>query len=222
MTLDQVMSELKKRGTAQNVKIYKRHGAGDNLFGVSFAHLGELKRKIKIDHALGVQLWETGNSDAQSLATMIIDPSQLKPAQADKWIAGISYYLLSDLLSAVIARAPFARATMDKWMQSKKEFVRACGYNILGGLLRDGVDISDADCEKYLKTIEKEIHSSPNRARHSMNGALMGIGIYRSQLTQKALAAAGRIGKVEVDHGETGCKTPDAIPYIQKALARKK
>lgn len=27
--------------------------------------------------------------------------------------------------------------------------------------------------------------------------------------------------KVVVDHGETGCKTPDAGAYIQKALARR-
>jgi len=33
---------------------------------------------------------------------------------------------------------------------------------------------------------------------------------------------AAAIGKVEVDHGETSCKTPDAVPYIEKALARKK
>jgi hypothetical protein len=33
---------------------------------------------------------------------------------------------------------------------------------------------------------------------------------------------AARIGKVKVDHGETGCKTPDAVPYIKKAVERKK
>lgn len=33
---------------------------------------------------------------------------------------------------------------------------------------------------------------------------------------------AARIGKVEVDHGETGCKTPDAAVYIRKTLERRK
>jgi hypothetical protein len=28
---------------------------------------------------------------------------------------------------------------------------------------------------------------------------------------------AAKIGKVEVDHGETDCKTPDATEYIKKA-----
>jgi hypothetical protein len=40
-------------------------------------------------------------------------------------------------------------------------------------------------------------------------------------LRQKAIEAARRIAKVEVDHGETTCKTPDAVPYIEKAAKRK-
>ena len=39
MTYQQTMARLRKLGTVQNIKIYKRHGAGENLFGVSFANL---------------------------------------------------------------------------------------------------------------------------------------------------------------------------------------
>ena len=39
-------------------------------------------------------------------------------------------------------------------------------------------------------------------------------------LKKEAIAAAGRIGKVEVDHGKTSCKTPDAAAYIKKASAK--
>ncbi len=45
MNYKATMSELKRMGTAQNVKIYKPHGAGDKLYGVSFANLNILKRK---------------------------------------------------------------------------------------------------------------------------------------------------------------------------------
>ena len=38
-------------------------------------------------------------------------------------------------------------------------------------------------------------------------------------LAAVATAAADRIGKVEVDHGGTGCKTPDAASYIAKTPA---
>ncbi|NPD88104.1 MAG: hypothetical protein HGN29_05255 [Asgard group archaeon] len=41
MELNEVMDELERQGIAQNVKIYKHHGSGDNDFEVSFANLKE-------------------------------------------------------------------------------------------------------------------------------------------------------------------------------------
>ena len=215
-----IMNDLEKMGTAQNIKIYNRHGAGDNLFGVSFANLNILKKRIKIDHNLALRLWKSGNADARCLAIMIADPTAMTPAEAETWVNDITYYLLSDLLAGLIAKTAFAPKKMDIWMKSKKEFVRQCGYNLLAALLRDTVDMSDEKCRAYLRTIEKDIQNSPNRARHAMNMGLIAIGIYKRNLTDEAMATADRIGKVSVDHGETSCKTPDAIPYIKNALKR--
>jgi hypothetical protein len=101
--------------------------------------------------------------------------------------------------------------------------VRQTGYVALASFLRSGDPaLSDAACRRWLKQIEREIHGSPNRSRHAMNGALIAVGVFRPELAPEAVAAAGRIGTVEVDHGETGCKTPAAAPYIERALARTK
>ena len=72
-----------------------------------------------------------------------------------------------------------------------------------------------------LSTIGEEIHGRPNRTRYSMNGALIAIGMRNSKLRKQAEATAKKIGPVEVDHGETNCQTPDAVPYIAKAWERK-
>ncbi len=55
-----------------------------------------------------------------------------------------------------------------------------------------------------------------------MNDALISIGVFKPTLRKQAIEAAQRIGRVEVDHGETTCKTPDAVPYIEKASNRKR
>ena len=70
-----------------------------------------------------------------------------------------------------------------------------------------------------LGTIEAKIHKAKNRTRYSMNSALIGIGAYNAKLRKRALQVAKNIGTVEVDHGETGCKTPDAAAYIAKTVA---
>jgi hypothetical protein len=55
-----------------------------------------------------------------------------------------------------------------------------------------------------------------------MNNALIAIGVCKQGLRQQAIASAKRIGKIEVDHGETNCKTPEAMSYIEKAAQRKR
>jgi 3-methyladenine DNA glycosylase AlkD len=208
-------------GTAQNVKVYKRHGAGENLFGVSFANLNKLKRQIKVDHELATELWKTGNTDAMSLATMIADPTEITSASADDWLKSVSYGLVADLLAGVVAKSKHGLSKFKKWSKSKKEYTRQCGYGVLASMLRDDESqVSDELCIETLTRIETEIHTSPNCARQVMNGALISIGIYKPQLQAKAIAACRRIGKVIVDHGETSCKTPDAEAYIRKAAAR--
>jgi 3-methyladenine DNA glycosylase AlkD len=220
MTVEQVMNHLKKTGTAQNVKVYRNHGAKGDLFGVSFAEQGKLRKQIKVDHALALGLWETGNHDARTIATMIADPSQVTSSQLDKWVGEIEYHILADMVASFAARSPLALPKAMKWMKSKKEHVRQCGYATLASVLKEGVEIDDSECKSILATIEKEIHGSPNRARQAMNNALIAIGVYRPALQEVAITTARRIGKVEVDHGKTSCQTPDAVLYIQKATAR--
>jgi hypothetical protein len=113
------------------------------------------------------------------------------------------------------------RDRLPSWTGSADEYVRTFGYAVLSSLLRDEVPLDDSLLSRYLEKIEREIHQSPNQARHAMNGALMSIGIARPALQEKAIAAARRIGKVLVDHGDTSCKTPDAEQYILKAAARR-
>lgn len=216
------MKQLKKLGTAQNRKIYARHGAGDNTFGVSFANLYAIQRKIKINHGLAQQLWKTGNSEARILALLVADPGQLTAAQARAWLAEICNYGMTLYLAALVAKTSFADTLMYAWMKSRDEYPRACGYDILAIRMRaKDASISDANLKQILGTIEKEIHGSANRARYSMNSAVISIGTRRSVM-KDAVAAAKRIGPVEVDHGDTSCETPDAVTYIARVAKRNK
>lgn len=223
MNSSEVLATLKKLGKPQTAAIYKRYGTGDNVFGVLTSEIAKLRKKIKTDHALGIELWKSGNAEARALALQIADPAKLTRPAADKFVKDGPVRFVGWYLSELVARSPIADDTMRAWMKSDDESFREMGYGILGMRLRDDPDsVSDADAAKILATIEKEIHGSPNWARYAMNGALIGIGINKPALRKKATEAATRIGKVQVDHGETYCKTPDAAAYIGKAAKRKR
>jgi len=61
-----------------------------------------------------------------------------------------------------------------------------------------------------------EIHDQSNEVKAAMNGFVIAAGSYLPDITKKAKAAAKKIGKVTVDQGQTACKTPDALAYIEK------
>src|SRR5512134_536480 len=106
-TAASVLRELKRLGTAQNVKIYRRHGAGENVYGVSFGDLRPLGKKLGTDHGLALALWGSGNADARCLATMVADPAVMTREEADAWVEDIDYYLHADLVGGLVARTPF-------------------------------------------------------------------------------------------------------------------
>lgn len=219
MNYKDLIQELKSLGTEQNRKTYKRHGVQGELYGVSYAHLGTLKKKIKVDHELARQLWESGVHDARILATMIADPAQ-GSSVVDDWIKDVNSYVLTDALATFAAQSSPDPKKIDKWLKSKDEWIGCFGWSLFARLARTGGPFSDEALEQYLDTIEHDIHRAKNRVRHSMNSAVIGIGGRNEKLQKKALAAAARIGKVEVDHGDTDCKTPDAAAYIRKTAAR--
>lgn len=217
MTLDEMMATLAAAGSAQTRKTYARHGIGPEMFGVSYAELYKLRKRIKVDHRLALELWDTGNHDARVLATLIDDPKQIDRAQAERWLADMDNYGLTDALSGLIARSSLARAVMPEWMAREGEWESCAGWNILGQLALDDRTLDDAFFAAYLPVIEQQIHHAKNRTRYSMNNALIAIGTRGDALESAALAAANRIGKVEVDHGDTSCKTPYAPTYIVKS-----
>jgi len=84
-----------------------------------------------------------------------------------------------------------------------------------------GNRLDDVTASELAIQIRDTVHGSPNATRYAMNMALIAIGIGCPGIRQAVLDAAGTIGKVVVDHGRTGCVTPDIVPYIERALARK-
>ena len=222
MTAQDILGTLKKLGKPQTAAIYKRHGAGDNVFGVLSSEIARLQKKIKVDQALATELWRTGNAEARILALQVADPARLTRSSADAMVKDGPVRFVGPYLSELVARSPISDDAMRAWMKSPDEATREMGYSLLAARLKeDPASVTDAEAEKVLATIEKNIHSSPNWARRAMNGALISIGVFKPALRKTAIATAKRIGKVEVDHGETSCKTPEAASYIEKVSKRR-
>lgn len=218
MNCQSLLKELESLGSAQTRKTYCRHGVDTPQFGVSYKSFGMLKKRLKVNHPLALELWATGNHDARVLATMIADVGALTAAQAESWVKDVGNAPITDALAGLVCRSRVARQKAEKWMRSKKEWIGRAGWQVLARLALDDKKLDDDYFAAYLPTIEAGIHTAKNRTRDAMNMALIAIGVRSASLRKLALSAAKRIGKVEVDHGDTNCKTPDAAAYIAKTV----
>ena len=220
MLLEEVMRQLEEYGTEQNRKTYKNHGAKEPLFGVSFANLKLLKKKIKKDHDIAAGEWETNTMDAMTLATYILDPKKIATEQLNSWIQNVDYYCLMDVLMKSICTSPIAIERMEEWTKSNDEWIGRAGWSLLANIAIKNKTLHDDFFSPYLEEIKENIHNEKNRKKEAMNSALIAIGIRNEDLERQAIEIAREIGKVEVDHGATSCKTPDAESYIKKARER--
>jgi DNA alkylation repair enzyme len=220
VTVDEVINELAALGTEKNRGIYQRHGAKEPIFGVSYADLGKLAKRIKVDQPLAEALWAAGNHDARVLGLQITDPAAVAAQVADAWMADCDNYVLADALAGVVARSPVGEARAIAWRDRPDEWPASAGWATTTRLVSSGV-IDDASCSVLVDQIVREIHARPNRVRHEMVMTLIAIGARGdATLKQRVLDADRAIGKLAVDHGQTGCKTPAIGPYIAKIEAR--
>ena len=60
-----------------------------------------------MDHDLAVELWDSGNADARTLATMVADPDELTPTQATQWMKDVTFAPHEEGVAAVVAASSF-------------------------------------------------------------------------------------------------------------------
>lgn len=220
MTVGDIMAELQANGNDGIKKILLKHGVKEPFFGVKVEFLKTIQKRVKRDYQLAKDLFETGNADAMYLAGLIADDARMTKADLQKWIEkALSNNINEYTVPWVAAESKHGYDLGMEWIDSNIEHIAAAGWATLSNwiALKPDNELSIEQLKPLLDRVEKTIHTSPNQVRSTMNGFVMAVGIYFLPLTEDAIEAAKRIGEVMVDKGDTACKVPDAVTYIQKA-----
>src|SRR5688572_4517368 len=145
MTLNETFKQLKALGNEKVRALNAKSGAGDNQFGVSLGDIRTVAKKIKTDHALALSLWETGNVDAQFLATLLITPKKLSAKEMDRMVRSISFIRVADwLISYVVRQHPDKETLRQGWMLSDEHWAARAGWDLTSERVAkspDGLDI---------------------------------------------------------------------------------
>ncbi len=219
MNLQEVMDYLESKGSEQTRKIYTNHGAPDNFFGVKVGDLKPIQKKEKNNHALALELYDTGNSDAQYLAGLIANPKEFSKADLEKWAKNAGWYMVSEYAVAWnVAESPLCMEICSEWIQSEDEKLQECAWAAMAAYLgiAPDEDINTNYHASLIEYVEKNIHAAANRVRYCMNVYIIALGGAVAELTERCKQAGDTIGKVDVFMGKTSCKVPDIKSYISK------
>jgi hypothetical protein len=193
---------------------------GSRSFGVSIADLKVIAKTIKGQQALACELYETGNLDAMYLAGMVADGSQMTADQLTAWAEGAEgLQMISEYTVPWVAvENAQGRELAKRWMASKREHVASSGWTTYSGLVatKADADLDLAEIQGLLNRVVQGIGGAQNRVRHTMNGFVIAVGSCVRPLLKQAKSAAKQVGDVSVDVGDTACKVPLAMAYIQK------
>jgi 3-methyladenine DNA glycosylase AlkD len=223
MTSKEILAQLEKMGSPSIKKVYLKHGAVEPFFGVKVGDMKTIVKQVKQNHALAMELYDCGNSDAMYLAGLISSPKEMSKKDLQHWMKNAKWYMHSEYTVAwTAAESNHARELAMEWIASDKELVATAGWSTYASYIQitPNEALDKKEIQTLIKQIEKGIAKAPNRVRYAMNALLIMAGTQLEDLHATAKEVAKKIGVVEVDMGGTSCAVPDALSYIEKTISK--
>jgi 3-methyladenine DNA glycosylase AlkD len=219
MTLEEALRQLESLGNEGMRDYNAKGGAGDNQFGVKLGDIRVLAKKIKINHELALALWETGNVDAQFLATLLIEPKKLSAEAMDRMVRSITYVRVADWLNAyVVAKHPNKETLRADWMAADDRWAARAGWHLTAERVAKNPD--GLDLPALLDRIESEMADAEPEVQWTMNSTLAEIGIHAPKLRKRAIAIGEKLGVYRDYPVSKGCTSPFAPIWINFMVNR--
>jgi 3-methyladenine DNA glycosylase AlkD len=195
----------------------------ENSLGLRMPQIRSLARDIGKDHALALELWQTGIVDARILAPLIADKKLVDSDLMESWVADFASWDVCDQCCINLFR--HHASAFDKvreWTTREDEFVRRAGFALLATLAVHRKKEPDQTFVDFLPLIEKYAFDERNFVKKAVNWALRQIGKRNIRLNQNAILASQRI----LDQGSKPANwiARDALRELQdeKIVARLK
>ena len=220
MTLKEAMKQLEALGNEKVRRQNTKRGSGENQFGVPLGDIRKLAAKIKANHELALELWATGNVDAQHLAILLMEPKKLSRKEMDRMVRSVTFAQVADWLSSYVVRShPEKEALRLAWMTDGDPWAGRAGWNLTSeriGKSPDGLDLPG-----LLDRIEAEMGNAAPEVQWTMNFCLAGIGIHFPEHRKRAIAIGEALGQYRDYPVSKGCTSPFAPIWINAMVSRK-
>lgn len=219
MTRQEVLKQLESLGDKKVYARNEKNGAGKNQFGMKLGDIRKMAKKIKTDHQLGLDLWKTGNLEAQLVAILILKPNDLTAEELDVMVKSINVPQVADWFNSyVLKEHPEKDFLREKWMDSGNVWAARSGWSLTAGKVTR--ESKELDLDQLLDRIEAEMPTAAPEVQWTMNTALAQIGIKSAKNRERALKIGEQLGIYKDYPVSKGCTSPFAPIWINEMVSR--
>ena len=221
MTVKDALSQLKSLSNEKMIAHNTKHGATNNQFGVKMGDIRILADKIKANHELALELWQTKNIEARLLASLIIKPKALSAKELNDMVTSIDFVQVADWFNAYILKDhPEKELLREEWMNSNNKWAARSGWSLTAG--RIARDSKGLNLIKILDRIESEMPLAEPEVQWTMNTALAQVGITFPEHRTRAIEIGEKLGIYRDYPVSKGCTSPFAPIWINEMVRRQK
>lgn len=172
------LAALKRRARKATLDSMARYAIpADHALGVAIRDIQLVARAIGRDHALAGSLWKTGVYEARLLAAYVDEPTQVTPAQMDRWCRDFDNWGICDTVCFVLFdRTAHAWSKVSAWAGRRPEFEKRAAFALLWGLTVHDKPAADAAFLEGLELIRDAAEDDRHFVKKGVNMALRAIG----------------------------------------------
>ncbi|PRZ40417.1 3-methyladenine DNA glycosylase AlkD [Antricoccus suffuscus] len=216
-TVGEVMAELAELEDPRVREVNARHG---DDHGVNLTKLRTVGKRLKIQHDLARELWETGDTSARLLAILICRPKAFARDELDAMLRQARTPKVHDwLVNYVVKKSPHAEQLRLAWSTDVDPVVASAGWALTTERVAkspEGLDLS-----ALLDIIEAQMKDAPSRLQWAMNHCLAQIGIDHPEHRARAIDIGERLEVLKDYPTPPNCTSPFAPIWITEIVNRK-
>ncbi len=222
MTKDEILTLLCELGNEKRKQMYIKNGAGENTYGVLLGELRKLGNQLGTNHELALELWYSGNTEAQWTACMMFDAKKLTLEEVRNMVSQLTYSdIIDKFVGEVVCKLKNADILEEEWTASDKDNLGRAGWNLIVRKVTEGKLTNDV-LDKLIKTIEAELKTASKGKQWAMNHALCEIGIRYPQFTERCINIGESLGVYRDLKVPKGCTSAYAPNWIAAGIKKRK
>ncbi|WP_327722411.1 DNA alkylation repair protein [Streptomyces sp. NBC_00490] len=211
------MAELAGLEDPKAREVNERHG---DDHGVNLGKLRALAKRLKTQQELAHRLWETDDTAAKLLATLICRPKAFERDELDAMLRTARTPKVHDwLVNYVVRKSPHCEELRQAWFADPDPVVASAGWALTTERITkkpEGLDLAG-----LLDVIEADMKDAPDRLQWAMNHCLAQIGIDHPEHRTRAIDIGERLQVLKDYPTSPGCTSPFAPVWISEMVRRR-